>query len=163
MRKGNEIFMGKTTWTNERIELLKSLWGAGKTAAEIAKELGDNLTRNAVIGKAHRLGLSGRVSPIQKKIDKPLPPEPRKILAKNGGISLLELTERTCRYPYGDPKKEGFHFCGGSSLPGLPYCAQHAEVAYQTTARKFNLNENADYDTNKENDALDELDDAVSA
>lgn len=155
--------MGKTTWTDERIELLKSLWGAGKTAAEIAKELGDNLTRNAVIGKAHRLGLSGRVSPIQKKVDKPLPPEPKQIKAKNGGISLLELTEKTCRYPYGDPKKEGFHFCGGSALAGLPYCGEHAEIAYQTTTRKFNLNENADYDTNKEADALDELDDAVSA
>lgn len=155
--------MGKTTWTDERIELLKSLWGAGKTAAEIAKELGDNLTRNAVIGKAHRLGLSGRISPIQKKVDKPLPPERKEIKAKNGGISLLELTEKTCRYPYGDPKKEGFHFCGCAALAGLPYCAEHAEIAYQTTTRKFNLNENADYDTNKEADALDELDDAVSA
>lgn len=155
--------MGKTTWTEERIELLKSLWGAGKTAAEIAKELGDNLTRNAVIGKAHRLGLSGRISPIQKKIDKPLPPEQKQIKAKNGGISLLELTEKTCRYPYGDPKKEGFHFCGGHALAGLPYCSEHAEIAYQTTTRKFSLNENADYDTNKEADALDELDDAVSA
>lgn len=155
--------MGKTTWTDDRVELLKTLWGAGKTAAEIAKELGEGLTRNAVIGKAHRLGLSGRVTPVQKKIDKPLPPESKEILAKNGGISLLELTEKTCRYPYGDPKKEGFHFCGGKSLAGLPYCAQHAEIAYQTTTRKLSLNENADYDTNKEDDALAELDDAVSA
>lgn len=155
--------MGKTTWTDDRVELLKSLWGAGKTAAEIAKELGEGLTRNAVIGKAHRLGLSGRITPVQKKIDKPLPPESQDILAKNGGISLLELTEKTCRYPYGDPKKEGFHFCGGHALSGLPYCAEHAQIAYQTTTRKFNLNENADYDTVKEGDALDDLDDAVSA
>ena len=154
--------MGKTTWTDERIEQLQTLWGAGKTAAEIAKELGEGLTRNAVIGKAHRLGLSGRVTPVQKKIDKPLPPESKDILAKNGGISLLELTEKTCRYPYGDPRKPGFHFCGGHSLSGLPYCAEHAQIAYQTTARKFTINENADFDTNKEGDALDELDDAVS-
>lgn len=154
--------MGKTTWTDERVEQLKTLWGAGRTAAEIAKELGDGLTRNAVIGKAHRLGLSGRITPVQKKIDKPLPPETKQIAAKNGGISLLELTEKTCRYPYGDPQKSGFHFCGGNSLPGLPYCSHHAEIAYQTSARKFTLNENADYDTNKEGDALDELDDAVS-
>jgi GcrA cell cycle regulator len=103
--------MGKTTWTDDRVELLKSLWGAGKTAAEIAKELGEGLTRNAVIGKAHRLGLSGRITPVAKKIDKPLPPETTNISAKDGGTSLLELTEQTCRYPYGDPKKEGFHFC----------------------------------------------------
>lgn len=154
--------MGKTTWTDERVEQLKTLWGAGKTAAEIAKELGEGLTRNAVIGKAHRLGLSGRVTPIQKKVDKPLPPENVEIKAKNGGISLLELTEKTCRYPYGDPQKPGFHFCGGDALAGLPYCAQHAEMAYQTSARKFSINENADFDTNKEGDALDELDDAVS-
>ena len=84
--------MGKTTWTDERVETLKSLWGAGKTAAEIAKELGEGLTRNAVIGKAHRLGLSGRITPVTKKVDKPLPPNPR-ISCKNGGISLL-LTEK---------------------------------------------------------------------
>lgn len=155
--------MGKTTWTDERVETLKSLWGAGKTAAEIAKDLGEGLTRNAVIGKAHRLGLSGRITPVAKKIDKPLPPESKDVLAKNGGISLLELTEQTCRYPYGDPKKEGFHFCGGNSLTGLPYCAQHAEMAYQSNARKFSHNENKDYDTVKEGDALAELDDAVSA
>ncbi|PCI01832.1 MAG: global cell cycle regulator GcrA-like protein [Alphaproteobacteria bacterium] len=154
--------MGKTTWTDERVEQLKTLWGAGKTAAEIAKDLGEGLTRNAVIGKAHRLGLSGRVTPIQKKIDKPLPPESKDLLAKNGGISLLELTEKTCRYPYGDPQKSGFHFCGGDAIPGVPYCGQHAEVSYQRSARKFTINENTDFDTNKEGDALAELDDAVS-
>ena len=154
--------MGTTTWSDERVEQLKDLWTSGKTAAEIAKELGDGLTRNAIIGKAHRLGLSGRITPIQKKIDKPLPPEDLSIKAKDGGISLLELTEKTCRYPYGDPKKEGFHFCGGCSLPGLPYCGEHAAIAYQTNARKFSINEDADFDTNKEGDALAELDDAVN-
>jgi len=154
--------MGKTTWSDERVQQLQDLWASGKTAAQIATDLGDNLTRNAVIGKAHRLGLSGRVTPAPKKIDKPLPVETNDVLAKNGGISLLELTEHTCRYPYGDPKKPNFHFCGGSSLPGLPYCAEHAEMAYQTNARKFTINENADFDTNKEGDALAELDEAVN-
>ena len=154
--------MGKTTWSDERVEELKTLWGAGKTAAQIATDLGDGLTRNAVIGKAHRLGLSGRIAPVAKKIDKPLPPESTEVLAKNGGISLLELTEKTCRYPYGDPKKPNFHFCGGSSLPGLPYCGEHAAMAYQTNSRKFTINENTDFDTNKEGDALAELDDAVN-
>lgn len=154
--------MGKTTWSDERVELLKTLWTSGKTAAQIATELGDGLTRNAIIGKAHRLGLSGRITPVTKKIDKPLPPEVHDEVAKDGGISLLELTEKTCRYPFGDPKKSNFHFCGGSSLPGLPYCGEHAEISYQNNARKFSINENADFDTNKEGDALAELDDAVN-
>ena len=154
--------MGKTTWSDERVEQLEKLWTSGKTAAEIAKELGDGLTRNAVIGKAHRLGLSGRVTPAPKKIDKPLPPEIDDIPAKDGGISLLQLTEKTCRYPYGDPKRANFHFCGCETLPGLPYCGGHAEIAYQTNARKFVINETADFDTNKEGDALDDLDDAIS-
>ncbi len=154
--------MGKTTWSDERVEQLKELWASGKTAAEIAKELGDGLTRNAIIGKAHRLGLSGRITPVQKKVDKPLPPEVNDIPAKNGGISLLELTEKTCRYPYGDPKKPNFHFCGSNCLPGLPYCAEHAAVAYQMNARKFAINEDVDFDTNKEGDALAELDEAVN-
>ena len=154
--------MGKTTWSDERVELLKELWASGKTAAQIAKDLGDGLTRNAVIGKAHRLGLSGRVTPVQKKIDKPLPQEIMNDTAKDGGISLLELTEKTCRYPFGDPKKSNFHFCGCESLPGLPYCAEHAAMAYQMNARKFSINEEADFDTNKEGDALAELDEAVN-
>jgi GcrA cell cycle regulator len=154
--------MGKTTWSDERVELLKTLWASGKTAAQIATELGDNLTRNAVIGKAHRLGLSGRITPAPKKIDKPLPVEINDVVAKDGGISLLELTEKTCRYPYGDPKKSNFHFCGGEAIPGVPYCGEHAAMAYQTNARKFSINENADFDTNKEGDALAELDDAVN-
>jgi len=155
--------MGKTTWSDDRVELLKELWASGKTAAQIATELGDNLTRNAVIGKAHRLGLSGRVTPAPKKIDKPLPVEVNDVQpAKDGGVSLLELTEKTCRYPYGDPKQAGFHFCGCETLPGLPYCAEHAAIAYQTNTRKLSISETADLDTNKEGDALAELDEAVN-
>jgi len=63
----------KMSWTDERVTVLKQLWGEGKTAAEIAKELGEGVTRNAVIGKAHRLKLSSRMSPIQQNVKKVKP------------------------------------------------------------------------------------------
>jgi len=107
------------TWTDERVDLLKDLWSQGKSASDIADILG-NITRNAVIGKAHRLGLSGRPSPIKKKTK---------------GATILSLTDRMCKWPIGDPKHEDFHFCAKSSVPGLPYCSEHAAVAYQTASR----------------------------
>jgi GcrA cell cycle regulator len=132
------------SWTDQRVALLKKLWGEGKTAAEIAKELG-NVTRNAVIGKAHRLKLSNRVSPIQqnkKPAAKPqgLSPEKRvqKIIEQDNhrkGVDMLELSARMCRWPLGDPREENFSFCGGGSIEGLPYCADHAKVAYQAATR----------------------------
>ena len=134
------------SWTDERVALLKKLWVEGKTAAEIAKELG-GVTRNAVIGKAHRLKLSNRVSPIQqnkKPVAKPQPtavaPEKKiqKIIEQDNlrkGIELMEVNGRMCRWPLGDPREENFGFCGGHSVEGLPYCADHAKVAYQAATR----------------------------
>ncbi len=128
------------SWTDERVSLLKKLWGEGKTAAEIAKELG-GVTRNAVIGKAHRLKLSNRVSPIQQnKKPAPKPPEkkPKKIVVQNNnvkGIPLTDLKGGECRWPIGDPREESFGFCGDHSLAGLPYCTEHAKVAYQAATR----------------------------
>jgi len=137
------------SWTDERISLLKKLWGEGKTAAEIAKELG-GVTRNAVIGKAHRLKLSNRVSPIQQNNKKPLvtavkAPPPvsaekkiQKIMEQDNlrkGIDMLDLGPRMCRWPLGDPREENFSFCGGHNVEGLPYCADHAKVAYQAATR----------------------------
>ena len=136
------------SWTDERVALLKKLWGEGKTAAEIAKELG-GVTRNAVIGKAHRLKLSNRVSPIQQNKksvakqpveEKKAPPRRRQPVviapAANGdGISLAELKEKMCRWPIGDPREEDFHFCGGDAVPGLPYCDDHCRAAYQAASR----------------------------
>ena len=137
------------SWTDERVALLKKLWGEGKTAAEIAKELG-GVTRNAVIGKAHRLKLSNRVSPIQQnkkpviankverkvatpvraeKAAKPVLPEIK------GGVSLMDLGSRMCRWPHGDPRDDEFGFCGAEIVAGLPYCAEHAKVAYQAATR----------------------------
>lgn len=133
-------------WTNEKVDLLKQLWGEGKTAAEIAKVLGGGMTRNAVIGKAHRLKLSTRLSPIQQntkkqkvelpKIKKPVESQVR----FNGkGVNLVDMKERQCRWPYGDPKDEGFIFCGCEAIPGLPYCEEHARSAYQVAARSRTL------------------------
>ncbi|WP_114392007.1 GcrA family cell cycle regulator [Oleisolibacter albus] len=111
----------ETGWTDERVEKLRQLWGQGMSASEIADLLG-GVTRNAVIGKAHRLGLSGRPSPIKKKPSK--------------GATILSLTERMCKWPVGDPKSPDFHFCGKSALPGLPYCAEHAALAYQPAKKR---------------------------
>ncbi len=134
------------SWTDERVELLTKLWTEGKTAAEIAKELG-GVTRNAVIGKAHRLKLSNRVSPIQQN-KKPAPvktqsapPQPERKIQKTPsqdnrqGIPLTALKAHQCRWPLGDPQEESFGFCGGNSLSGLPYCSEHAKVAYQAATR----------------------------
>ncbi|HAJ90910.1 MAG TPA: gcrA cell cycle regulator family protein [Rhodospirillaceae bacterium] len=163
-------------WTDERVVLLKRLWVEGKTAAEIAKLIGGGVTRNAVIGKAHRLKLSGRISPIQENTRGGIGGEaggsrsvstPRKsqkaTIAKvsnreiiapvqlppvqenycfGDGVSLVDLKERMCRWPIGDPKESGFKFCGGPSDEGIPYCNHHARVAYQiNTKSKLRIEE----------------------
>ncbi len=116
------------TWTDERVSLLRQLWGNGKSASEIAQILGDEITRNAVIGKAHRLGLSGRPSPIRKK--------PAAEAEVASGATILSLTDRMCKWPIGDPREPGFHFCGRPSVAGLPYCQEHAALAYQSPNAK---------------------------
>ncbi len=158
------------SWTEDRVSLLKRLWGEGHTAAEIAKQLG-GVTRNAVIGKAHRLKLSNRVSPIQQNKKPANKNIERKITRKtvstasvssrktspvssvsknspathssnNGNLySLMELKPRMCRWPCGDPKHEDFGFCGAAAMPGLPYCEEHAKLAYQASTRNriFNV------------------------
>lgn len=171
------------SWTDERVELLKKMWTEGQSASQIAKELG-GVTRNAVIGKVHRLGLSNRAgaasspapekksaktdtaaskrtapkSSAQEKVvevtaaprkpivpaGQPLPPQPsaneippetlanvREVEKKAKKISLMELTERTCKWPIGDPATEDFWFCGLAVQPGKPYCEAHVSVAFQ--------------------------------
>lgn len=164
----------KLSWTDERVSQLKQLWGEGKTAAEIAKLLG-GVTRNAVIGKAHRLKLSGRVSPIQanprveaalsrasndQRVPKvtirerapSMAPTPVSLREENipiKGIALTELREGTCRWPIGDPKQEGFKFCGCNSSPGMTYCDNHTRLAYQASTRgRLKVDELAKIDTN---------------
>lgn len=148
------------SWTDDRVELLKKLWGEGHTAAEIAKKLG-NVTRNAVIGKAHRLKLPSRVSPIQPnktkkirpansnvKVVKPVEVKEKKpreaklpptasVHDKAVGplVPLSELKAGDCRWPSGDPRHNDFGFCGEKSMTGLPYCIDHAQSAYQAATR----------------------------
>ncbi len=136
------------SWTDERVNLLKQLWGEGKTAAEIAKVLG-GITRNAVIGKAHRLKLSSRLSPIQQnttpkqKSESAMPrvvkPAVKLPEFKGKGLPLIDLKDRMCRWPNGDPKEESFSFCGCETVAGLPYCDTHARAAYQVPTRSRTL------------------------
>ena len=191
------------SWTDERVETLKRMWGEGQSASQIAKELG-GVTRNAVIGKVHRLGLSNRAAgkdeeeevvpvvtaapllepraepaaakpepvraaepprsepprpaaaapatnvmpmPLRKPIipaGQPLPPQPslneispealasvREVEKHAKRLTLMELTERTCKWPIGDPATDDFWFCGLPSIPGKPYCEAHVGVAFQ--------------------------------
>ena len=149
------------SWTDERVELLKKLWQDGLSASQIAAELG-GVTRNAVIGKVHRLGLSGRGQPtssikrqrrthtsgvrrmrtmtvgnlalkqsVDALPDAVLQPRRNVVVPIPKRISILQLTESTCKWPIGDPGQEDFYFCGHDSLESRPYCEYHAGVAYQ--------------------------------
>lgn len=115
-------------WTDERIERLKALWDEGLSASQIAKKLGEGVTRNAVIGKAHRLSLKSRPSPV-KSDKKPVKRAQPKVTASQ--ISLLDLTDRMCKWPIGHPGEPDFHFCGKNAESGMPYCARHCAEAYQ--------------------------------
>lgn len=136
------------SWTDERVALLKKLWGEGKTAAQIAKVLGEGVTRNAVIGKAHRLKLSARLSPVQQntKTTKSEAPKIKKVAPvrrtefKGLQVKMADLEPRMCRWPSGDPQDEDFSFCGCQSAEGLPYCLEHAQLAYQIVSRSRTLN-----------------------
>ncbi len=135
------------SWTDERVEQLKSLWTEGLSASQIARVLGD-VTRNAVIGKVHRLGLAGRAAPARTDRPRlpsapraavrhamPLPPvvvEEDPITLDDGSFAtVLTINDRMCRWPIGDPSENEFHFCGHSPKPGSPYCEAHARKAYQ--------------------------------
>jgi GcrA cell cycle regulator len=145
-------------WTDERVAQLTKLWADGLSASQIAAELG-GITRNAVIGKVHRLGLSGRAkspsssSPRPRKArssgmlrvsrpsmrgntalayDYDMEPEPELIeIPLEQRKTLLQLNEKTCRWPVGDPGSADFFFCGGEAANELPYCSYHSRVAYQ--------------------------------
>lgn len=181
------------SWTDERVETLKKLWMEGLSASQIANELGDGVTRNAVIGKVHRLKLSARAKPATvtpRARTTPRPPA-RRVAAPtlNSGartspqvsslvqrtvtrtqtmgatalalsedleteaftapaldneievpvsqrVSLLQLNEHTCKWPIGDPLSAGFHFCGGHSMEGRPYCEFHSRKAYHQVEKR---------------------------
>jgi GcrA cell cycle regulator len=140
-------------WTLDREDLLKKLHGEGLSASQIATRItatGFECTRNAVIGKANRMGLTGDGKPRRKpKAQKPphygeqrksaklfleaepFTPGPELIVPENERRGIDGLTQEQCRWPIGDPQEKDFHFCNGSKFAGLPYCAHHAQRAYQ--------------------------------
>ena len=125
-----------SVWNDEKLNKLKSLWDMGLPITKIGLELG--VSRNAIAGKAHRLGLPKRNSPISKsgdprknqnkadtQTDKELP---LKLLLRD-----VEWSRNRCCWPIGDPKLPGFSFCGTSIVPGRPYCEEHSILAYTST------------------------------
>src|SRR3569623_3392475 len=147
-------------WTEDRGELLKKLWQEGLSASQIAKQLG-GVTRNAVIGKVHRLGLSGRAAPSKParttfKAPRPArpisaaPAAPRRIAEPvalahptpvryveeaPGTATVLTLGAHMCKWPIGDPSLDSFTFCGRRAGDG-PYCHEPSQVAYQPAQAK---------------------------
>ncbi|MDF1722126.1 MAG: GcrA family cell cycle regulator [Minwuia sp.] len=133
-------------WTEERVTRLKDLWGTGMTAAQIAEQLG-NVTRNAVIGKANRLGLSKPGRPRAAKAPKqaaprprftrPAPrPEPEELVAPQAPAAAPPPPgalpqHRRCQFPVGHPGESDFHFCDHETLTGKPYCDYHCSIAYR--------------------------------
>lgn len=133
-------------WTDEQVKELKRLWEEGKSTGEIGKILG--VSKNAVVGKAHRLDLESRPSPIkrdelvpessakQSKPEKVKDKVSAKTSASNSkakakkGMDLVDLTSHSCRWPIGDPKDEDFHFCGQEAMLGKPYCEKHIAEAF---------------------------------
>lgn len=126
-----------TAWTTEKLEQLKILHADGATCTQIAAELGDGFSRSAVVSKLRRIGLFSNAKAKKKKL-KSLPATARPESVSQEGVipfsqrcSLMELTDKRCRWPIGDPGDPDFFFCGGQAAEGLPYCAYHSRIAYR--------------------------------
>ena len=148
-------------WTEEKVKILRDLWGKGKTASQIAEIIG-GISRNAVIGKAHRLNLSAKIknksfsdnssknlenkslenkSYIKRRfskskfksliIEKDFEPENPK--------QLEELDDNSCKWPIGHPNENSFYFCGRTSLKDFSYCKLHLLYAFQPKGKKDEL------------------------
>ena len=142
------------SWTDEKIEKLKELWGKGNTASQIAEIIG-GMSRNAVIGKANRLNLSAKIKSRSsnnfnaQKIDAEVDTASKKI-RKSKFKSLLiekdfepenpkqleELDENSCKWPSGHPNESTFYFCGRNSLKDFSYCKLHVLYAFQPKNKK---------------------------
>ena len=135
--------MSSVEWTPERIKILIALWEEGLPTSEIGRRLG--VTKNAVVGKVHRLGLKKRQSPIRqtattsnapaqpKKPKKVATPAPQVSTAKmptGDVVRLEELTNAMCCWPEGEPGTPEFHFCGKQAVQDKPYCEEHCARAY---------------------------------
>ena len=121
----------ETSWTEERLEMLKALWEEGLSISQIGERL--CVTRNAVAGKAHRLNLRKRQSPIAKKPKKAVESETPKDLPLRLALRGIQWSRSKCVWPSGDPKTVEFSFCGEAIVPGKPYCSEHCKLAYTTS------------------------------
>tara|TARA_B100002052_G_C15484250_1_gene419999 strand:- start:34 stop:528 length:495 start_codon:yes stop_codon:yes gene_type:complete len=142
------------SWTDEKVSKLKELWGKGQTASQIAEIIG-GVTRNAVIGKAHRLNLSIKIKPrnsvqINKNSSK-ISDREIKLRGKRGkfkslllnndfepakNLSLEELTEDTCKFMEGHPDEKNSSFCGRKNVEKFSYCPLHLMVVFQPKGKK---------------------------
>ena len=126
-------------WTEDRLEKLKKLWKEGLSISQIGRELG--VSRNAIAGKVHRMGLSKRQSPIAPKAasNKDTPKKPKIEVAEPENLPLklalrkINWSRSRCSWPSGDPKTTAFSFCGKEVVPGKPYCNEHCFDAYTTS------------------------------
>lgn len=156
-------------WTDDLVEKLKELWAEGHSASQIARAMpSPHPSRNAVIGKVHRLGLAGRITstrrtaglpplPREQRPPRPKPPtaeeiaampepEPARLDDEAGGTSLVTIqtvSDRTCRWPIGDPQDRDFHFCGRGPKPGSVYCEPHHNKAHQPALAMIARNKQA--------------------
>ena len=143
-----------SNWTEEKVEFLKKNWGRA-TARELAEQMGAGFTRNSIIGKASRLGLSAKIKTRQAtsnaNFDNSVDKNPK---IKKGSRSkfksliiekdfepenpkqLEELTDNDCKYPIGHPNEKDFYFCGRSSLKDFSYCKLHLLFSYQSKNKK---------------------------
>lgn len=140
---------GGGEWTDERVEQLRNLWTEGLSASQIARVLG-GVSRNAVIGKVHRIGLSGRppnTSNSAGRVPRAPPNESKPLMIATAEcpdgelVRLVHLNDRMCRWPIGDPQDHDFHFCGRKPVEGGPYCEAHRRKAYQPqNSRGYSVN-----------------------
>ena len=151
------------SWTDEKVAKLKELWGKGSTASQIAEIIG-GISRNAVIGKAHRLNLSAKIKTrtvasnqnleisLSEKNSKSIRGRRSKfkslIIEKDfepeNPKQLEELDENSCKWPIGHPDENSFYFCGRSSLKDFSYCKLHLLYAYQPKGKKEDVAEKED-------------------
>ena len=142
------------SWTEEKVTKLKELWGKGKTASQIAEIIG-GISRNAVIGKAHRLNLSAKIKTRAATSNQNFEDSTneKNIKSRRGRKSKFksliiekdfeeELDENTCKWPIGHPNEKSFYFCGRSSLKDFSYCRLHLLYAYQPKGKKDEAVEN---------------------